>query len=366
MTNNAKRYVGWFLVVSILIYFVYLVKGVMLPFVAGGFIAYALNPMTTRLAKISFINRAAAATISTVFFIFVLVLFFLLVVPTLQTELVKIASKMPAYGKLIQEYWVGVVHKISDRLDPSDVAKIQEGIRSYSIKLFEWLGKMAVNMVSTSFALVNFITILIVTPITVFYLLHDWEKITKVVFDFVPRGSLTVFKEQLGLIDRALAGFARGQAMVCIILSFFYIIGLRIVGLDAAFTVGLVTGILAFIPYVGLLIGFLMAIILGVSQFGGMGAPILWVSVVYLIGAVFEGKILTPNLIGGKIGLHPLWVIFALFAGGAIGGFGGILIAVPVAGVIGVLVRYTLQNYKNTKFYIGDGSVPEKKAKAKS
>ena len=353
MNDNAKKYIGWFFCTIVLVYFIYLIKGVLSPFIAGAFIAYALNPMTTKLESVPFFNRAIASTLSTVFFIVLLVLFFLLVVPTLQTELAKIAVKMPVYGATIQSYWINLVEHLSDKLAPDDMIKVQEGVKSYSIKLFEWLGRFVIDVLSNTFALFNFFTILIVTPITVYYLLHDWQRLISIVNSWVPRESLKVFNEQLGLIDRMLAGFARGQAMVCIILCFYYITGLKIAGLEGAFTVGLVTGILAFIPYVGAIIGYGLALLLATSQFDLFMNPFIWISCVFLIGQIFEGKVLIPNLIGGKIGLHPLWVIFSLFAGGAISGFAGILIAVPLAGVVGVLVRYTLQNYKKTTFYLG-------------
>lgn len=365
MNLTAKKYIGWLFCTVVLIYFIYLIKGVLLPFVAGAFIAYALNPLTTKIESIPFVSRASASTLSTIIFILVLVLFFLLVVPTLQTELAKIASKMPVYGSIIQNYWISLVDQLSDKLDPEDMAKIQDGVKSYSIKLFEWLGRFVLDIISNTFAIFNFFTILIVTPITVYYLLHDWKKLIDRVHSWVPRDSLKVFDEQVGLIDRTLAGFARGQAVVCIVLCFYYIVGLKIAGLEGAFTVGLVTGILAFVPYVGAIIGYGLAMLLATSQFDILLTPFVWISGVFLIGQLFEGKVLIPNLIGGKIGLHPLWVIFSLFAGGAIAGFPGIFIAVPVAGVVGVLVRYTFQNYKKTAFYLGQQSdKPPKKAKA--
>jgi predicted PurR-regulated permease PerM len=203
-------------------------------------------------------------------------------------------------------------------------------------------------------ALFQLISLVVITPLVSFYLLRDWDRIVERIDAYLPRGSAPAIHDQFGKIDRTLAGFIRGQATVCLILGAFYAVGLSLVGLEFGLLIGLGTGLISFIPYFGMMVGLAVGISVALAQFSGLGSVAL-VAAVFAVGQVAEGNFLTPKLVGDRVGLHPVWVIFALLAGGTLFGFTGILLAVPAAAVIGVLVRFTLESYRDSRLYEGLG-----------
>ena len=195
---------------------------------------------------------------------------------------------------------------------------------------------------------------MVITPIVTFYLLRDWDLLVARIDGWLPRRHVDVIREQMRLIDRSLSGFVRGQLMVCLMLGVFYAIGLTVVGLDFGLVIGLATGLVSFVPYFGMLAGFVVGIGVAVAQFGSW-VPVALVAAVFVIGQFVEGNFVTPRVVGNRIGLHPVWLIFALLAGGALFGFTGLLLAVPVAAVLGVLVRFSLERYLAGAAYRGRG-----------
>src|SRR5690606_34210818 len=198
----------------------------------------------------------------------------------------------------------------------------------------------------------NLLALLFITPIVAFFLLRDWDDIVGRLDKWLPRPWAGVIREQAALIDETLAGFVRGQALVCLFLGTFYAVVLTVVGLDFGITIGLITGILSFIPYVGTTFGFVTSIAVAFAQFSEW-LPILLVAGLFIAGQAIEGNFLTPKLVGDRVGLHPVWVIFALLAAGSLFGFVGVLLAIPVAAVIGVLARFVLGRYLTSRYYRG-------------
>ncbi len=199
-------------------------------------------------------------------------------------------------------------------------------------------------MLSSGLAVVNLLSLLVVTPVVSFYLLRDWDRMVARIDTWLPRASADTIRAQMREADRTLSGFARGQALVCLILAALYGVGLSVVGLKSGFVVGVIIGAITFIPYVGTIGGAILSVGLAMLQFPD------WISVaevagVFAIGHAIEGNLLQPLLVGDRVGLHPVWVIFALLAGGSLFGFIGLLLAIPVAAVIGVIVRYALSQY---------------------
>jgi predicted PurR-regulated permease PerM len=184
----------------------------------------------------------------------------------------------------------------------------------------------------------------VITPVVTFYLLRDWDKLVAKLDQWLPRDSAETIRAQVALVDETLAAFARGQAIVCLLLGVFYGIGLTLVGLEYGLIIGLVTGLISFVPYFGMLTGMVVGVGLAFVQFDSL-MPVVMVLAVFGVGQVIEGNVVTPKLVGDRIGLHPVWMIFALMAGGALFGFMGILLAVPVAATIGVLSRFALSRY---------------------
>jgi predicted PurR-regulated permease PerM len=204
-------------------------------------------------------------------------------------------------------------------------------------------------------AVFSVLSLLIITPVVAFYLLLDWDRVLVTVDGWIPLQHRTTVRGLAGDIDNAIAGFVRGQAVICLVLAAFYAIGLTLAGLNFGFLIGLMTGLLSFIPFVGAATGFLVAAIVAIAQFWPDWTPILMVVGVFLIGQALEGYVLSPKLVGAKVGLHPVWMMFALIAAGYLLGFIGLLVAIPLAATIGVLLRFALRKYLESPIYTGRG-----------
>jgi len=201
-------------------------------------------------------------------------------------------------------------------------------------------------------AFINTLSMLFIMPVVAFFLLRDWDALVSKVDDLLPRTSVVTIRQQFREIDATIAGFVRGQATVCLALGVIYATGLTLIGLDFGLLIGLGTGLMAFVPYVGMLIGLLIAFGVALMQFNEV-TPFIMVAAVFGFGQSLDAAFLTPNLVGGRVGLHPVWIIFALMTGAALLGFTGVLLAVPLASVIGVLVRFSIGRYRESVLYTG-------------
>jgi len=212
--------------------------------------------------------------------------------------------------------------------------------------------KLVVNILTGGLVLANLLSLVVITPILVFYLLRDWKVFIEHLERNLPKNYRASIVNLGKEMNKSLGGYVRGQSVVCLCLATIYTTGLWLVGLDYAFTVGIISGLLAFIPYVGFIISFTVAIGLALAQFPD------WISVglvalVYATGQTLEATLLTPKLVGDRIGVHPVWIIFALFAGGSLFGFVGVLFALPVAAMTAVLVRAFMRSYRNSVYFKG-------------
>jgi predicted PurR-regulated permease PerM len=218
-----------------------------------------------------------------------------------------------------------------------------------------WIGGALGGILSGSLAFFNVVSLIFITPIVTFYLLRDWDVLVAKVDSWLPPRYAPTIHQQMNEIDRTLAGFARGQATICLFLAVFYGVGLTAIGLDFGLAIGVFAGLLSFIPYVGSIVGLIVSVGLAYVQFDDW----VWVAVtagIFFAGQAIEGNILQPKLLGENVGLHPVWVIFALLAGGALFGFLGLLLAVPVMAVIGVVSRFALGCYLSSRIYDPDGA----------
>jgi predicted PurR-regulated permease PerM len=209
------------------------------------------------------------------------------------------------------------------------------------------------SILTGGLALVNLLSLLVVTPIVAFYLLTDWDRMVARVDSWLPRQHVETLRGLAREMDDAMAGFIRGQAVVCLLLGLFYAIGLSLAGLNFGLLIGLGAGVLSFIPYVGSLTGFLLSIGVAIVQFWPNWAHILAVAAIFALGQFIEGNFLSPKLVGNRVGLHPVWLMFALFAFAYLFGFAGLLLAVPLAAAVGVLTRFALRKYLTSAFYLG-------------
>lgn len=326
---------------------------VLLPFVVGMAIAYLLDPVVDWLDRRG-ISRTLGTAIIMAGSVVVVAIVGLALFPLLREQVLALGQALPDLIDRVQAAGRDLVDSIMSELSRQQRTAVSSGLNEVGKTAVSKLGDLLSRLWSGGLVVVDFVSIMLITPVVVFYLLRDWEKIIVAIDGWLPRPYAPVIREQARLIDRALAGFVRGQLGVCLISGSLYAIGWTAAGLNFGLIIGLVAGFLAFIPYVGGLVGLSLALIVG---FGELGAD--WVRLgvifgVYLVVQGLEGTFIQPRLVGRNVGLHDLWIIFALLAGGALFGFLGVLLAVPAAAAIGVLVRFGLQRYLASRFYRGE------------
>ncbi len=347
-----RFWLGGFVLFLVLLY---LLRSILLPFVTGMAIAYLLDPLALRLQRWGLSRTWATVTI-TLFFFIATVTVLVLMAPILQDQLIGFVQRVPGYVSQLIRRGAPLWKVAKSYLSPGDIAKLRASAGDYAGTVIEWFAGFLGTLLTGSLALVNLLLLVFITPIVTFYLLQDWNRVTRSIDELLPRRHATTIRQQLLAIDRILSAWVRGQALVCLALGVIYGAGLTAVGLDLGLVVGLGAGLLSFIPYLGTFSGLLVGIGLALAQSQD------WtlageVAAVFIVGHLIEGNILAPRLVGNKIGLHPVWVIFALLAGGALFGFLGILLALPVAAVIGVLIRFAIQQYLHSTLY-SDGVSP--------
>jgi len=213
-------------------------------------------------------------------------------------------------------------------------------------------------VVGSGFAIFNVVTLLLVTPIVAFYILRDWHKLLCTIDRWIPTRYRSIVRAQAREVDRILSAWVRGQAMCCALLALYYAVALSVVGLDLGLVIGITAGGLSFIPYIGSITGGITALALACAQFPTW-AGVIHVAIVFFIGQILEGYVIYPRFLGDRVELPDVWVIFALFAGGAAFGFLGVMLAVPVAATIGVLARFWLKRYYDSPLYLDPEPTPE-------
>lgn len=339
----------WLIFSVALIAVFWLLRPMLLPFVAGAAIAYFLDPVVDRLV-VWRVPRWLGTALTLLGFVLLVVLLLLLIVPLIQSQVGALIAALPGYIETIQTKFMPRIYDYLHKLSPKDVERLREAAGTYAGSAVTFAGGLLRNIVTKGFALFDIVALLIITPVVAFYLLRDWPKVTHTVDNLVPRQQHGLVRRAVAEIDRTLSGFMRGQALVCLSLGIIYGVGLTLVGLDYGATIGIIAGVLSFIPYVGSTFGLVVSMIFAFVQFDET-TPIVLTFCVFLFGQIMEGYVLTPKLVGDRVGLHPVWILFALFAGGSLFGFVGILVAVPVAAIIGVLVRLGIVHYKDSSYY---------------
>lgn len=348
-----RRFWGWLAGFALAGLALWQLHSILLPFVAGLAIAYLLDPVARRLQKLGLSRLMATAAITLGFF-GLAVAAILLLLPLIEGQVVSFIQNLPAIGEGLSRRAQPLWQAAAERLAPEDIERIRNAAGNYAGTLVNWVVSFFSRLLTGSLVVINILSLIFITPIVTFYLLRDWGELTKRIKSWLPREHAAVIRAQLAEIDRTLAGFLRGQALVCLILGLFYAIGLTATGLNLGLIVGFSAGFLSFIPYLGSISGFVVGVGLALAQSPDWTLPAL-VAGVFVVGNVIEGNYLSPKLVGEQIGLHPVWVMFALLAGGALFGFLGMLLALPVAAVVGVVARFLLQRYLASSYYRGDG-----------
>ncbi len=348
---DTQRYLLFFSVFLICGVFLYALRSVLLPFVVGIVLAYFLDPVVSKISKSSEKSRVVATTLVIGVFLLVLLPIIVLIVSAIFSQAAEYASKLPEYVRSFVHRILPVLEELKARfgLNYGNMENmLQENTANY-LKIF---GKLVQSIVANGFAFINLMSLLLISPVVAFYMLRDWPKFTGKIKSLIPQKHKQIVEEGMHEVNRIISGYLRGQALVCLCLGSYYSLGLGLIGLEMGVFVGFLAGIISFIPYVGSISGFLMAMALVITQYGTL-PKIVAVLVVFGIGQFFEGNFLTPKLVGENIGLHPVWVMFALLAGGVLLGLLGMIIAVPCAAIIGVLLKYLIKNYKQSSMYLG-------------
>ncbi|MGE3651647.1 MAG: AI-2E family transporter, partial [Reyranellaceae bacterium] len=332
----------------------WLLRDVLLPFVAGMAIAYFLNPLVDRLEK-PLRSRTLATLLVLTLVALVGIGLVLAIAPLIADQAQNFATRVPQYvGRLYQRFQP-LLEPLRERLGlaPGAEANLDDaaGMASNALKL---LSTFLAGVLSRGFAVLNVLALIFLTPVIAFYLMRDWPRFIAVCDSLLPRSQAPAIRRLARESNAAVAGYVRGQAIVCLSLAIFYSGALMIIGLDFGLIIGLIIGLIAFIPFVGSWVGGILAIGMALAQFPPDWLSLAMVGVTFAVGQFLEGNILTPKLVGDRVGVHAVWLMFALLAGGTLFGFVGLLLSVPVAAVLGVIVRFFVARYRESTYYRGE------------
>jgi predicted PurR-regulated permease PerM len=349
-----RQFVFWLATFVVFVLELWLLSEILLPFVAGAAIAYLLTPLTDRIERLG-VNRLAAALLIITLMVMVFVLLILLVAPILGGQLSSFFENIPGYVTKLQlllsdqsRPWVQKLLGAGFNTDKTITDLATQGVG--------WLSTFLKSLWSGGRALVSLFSLIVVMPVVAFYLIYDWHRMIRTVDSWIPLHQRETVRQLAREVDAAIAGFVRGQTAVCLILGSYYAVALTVSGLNFGLLIGLISGLITFIPYVGSMTGLILALGVAVAQFWPEWGPILTVLGIFLVGQFLEGNLLAPKLVGESVGLHPVWLIFALLAFGYLFGFVGLLVAVPLAATIGVLARFALRRYLESSLYTGEKS----------
>lgn len=329
----------------------YFLQGILMPFFTGLLIAYALNPAVRYFEKWG-VSRTIGTSVVVVSFFLLIALLLFIAIPFIQAELLQLASRVPQYGERIVSALRPLLEDASQYINPPDEERIRSLASSYIGDVVTWGIKLLVKILTSSLVIANLISLIVITPIVAFYCLRDWNLIIDTIDRWLPRPYEPTIRQIFTDINATIGGFAKGQALVCLAIGVYYAIALTLAGLEFGAVVGLIIGIIAFIPYLGALVGFMLSIGIALAQFTDWTSVGI-VAAIFALGQSLEGYLLIPYFVGNRIGLHPVWVLFALLAGGLLYGFIGILFALPVGAAIGVLIRYLRDVYFKSPYYLG-------------
>ncbi|MBI1274731.1 AI-2E family transporter [bacterium] len=332
-------------------------KSILLPFVAGTLLAYLLDPWVDHLEKRRWRRSSATAVVlGGVFTLFVLAM--VLILPPLVEQLGNFVAALPEMVDKIRQLMDEPLQQAMDKIRATGYVGVSKqlgtAISSQGTKIAAVMTEMVGGLWHSGLAFLNILSLLLITPLVAFYFLRDWDVMKAKLDELLPRRHADTVRRLMHESDYVLSGFIRGQMNVCLILGVYYALALTIAGLPYALLIGLVAGFLAFIPYIGTATGLLTG--MAVAWFHAHNWQyVAVVACIFGAAQLVEGNFLTPRIVGEKVGLHPVWVMFGMLAGGALLGLVGVLIAVPTAAVIGVLVRFAIAQYKQSQLYLGEG-----------
>jgi putative permease len=336
-------------VVFVIAYFLSRVSSILTPFITSIIVAYLLNPLTIKLKNYGMPRHYTIALILG-FFVIILILAIINLVPALFEQLQQFVADMPQYKDYITEHIIAKVKAAISKIDAKIASDINKQLENIFNKFFEYMISIIANLLKSGMAIFNIIALFFLTPILVFYLLKDWPYFVQTFIKLLPKKSRRLIIYQLNKIDKVLSAYIRGQITVCLMFAAFYSIFLSMIGLNYSLFLGVMSGLLIFIPYLGLILSLCICSLVAFIQFANIEHVFITI-IIFVVGNIFESYIITPKIIGEKIGLNPVWIIFSLMSGGALFGLLGVCIAIPVAAVLGVILRTIIKLYLRSNLY---------------
>jgi predicted PurR-regulated permease PerM len=348
--EHMRRYAWWALIVVVAFGLLFWLLGpIMTPFVLGAVIAYVGHPLVARLER-KRVPRALGAVVVILLGVAAIVGLVFIVLPLAQAEIGQLANRIPTLLTKAQEVWLPALNAKYGVSVNLDVGQIRTWLTENLSDVGAIAAKVAKSLHVGGLAVLGFLATALLTPLVTFYLLKDWPQLTRSLTDLIPRGLLPSVQGFAKEINTVIAEFLRGQFAVMAALAVYYAVGLKIVGLEHGIAIGILTGLLVFIPYLGFGLGLILAMVAALTQFATLG-PLVGVAIVYGLGQVVESFYLTPRLVGERVGLHPLAVLFALMAFGQLFGFVGVLVAVPASAILLVALRNVRKAYLTSEVY---------------
>ena len=332
----------WIVTGALVVTLAVLLRQVLLPFVAGMALAYLLDPLVNRLERMGMNRAAATLFILASFFVGVITLL-VLAIPIIGAELANLIDNLPAYFKRLQDFAGDPSRPWVRKIIGVGMSKVEQSSGELTSMGAGWLTEFLRSLWSDGRMLISILSLLIVTPIVTAYLVYDWNRIIAAIDGSLPAAHRDTIRALAREIDDTIVSFLRGQGTICVILGVFYVFALRSIGLNHGLLIGLASGLLGFVPYLGSLTGLLLSVGVAIAQFGLTWTPILIVLAIFFVGQSLADYALAPVLVGSKVHLNPVWLMFSLFAFAFLFGFIGLLIAVPLAASIGVLVRFAMR-----------------------
>ncbi len=336
--------------VSFTLLLLYVLRSVLLPFLLGFVLAYLSDPVVDKLDRV-FKKRTLSVLVVFVSLFTSLTVAVLLVFPILGSQLESLMLDIPRVVDWAQASIGPTFTKLTNiEFQYIDIETLRTTVLHNWTEIASYVKEILLQIAGSSVFLIGWLGYMVLVPVVTFYLLRDWDHLVASIDNLIPRGIQPTIGKLATEIDGVLAEFLRGQLAVMFFLAIFYSVGLWLVGIELAFIVGLVSGLLSFIPYLGVVIGVLLSLVAFAIQLGEL-SQLLGIGLVFLVGQLLEGTVLSPILVGERIGLHPVVVIFSVMAGGHLFGFFGVLAAVPVAAIMVVLLRYWRREYLASDLY---------------
>lgn len=341
--------IPWLIIALILAVVLFLASPILSPFIISLILAYFVMPLADSIEKKFKMNRIAVSLLLVTFITTLFVSIWIFLIPIIYDQVTYFVKSIPEYNAYINKQVVPLINEYLAKVDQEYAKKAPEIFGNLLSTFFKDLVRFIENIWRSGFVVVNLLLVIILIPLLTFYFIKDWHAISNSIEALIPMNKKNSYRQLVHDINKSLSAFIRGQFNVCIILATYYAVALSVIKLDYGVFIGITTGIVSFIPFLGLLGGFTASIIVAYFQFKSWYG-ILAVVIVFLVGNIIEG-VLSPKLIGKKLGLHPGWIIFFVLLGGSVFGFVGMMLAIPLGAIIAVLIRFVLGKYYASKIY---------------